>query len=161
MIHRYLAYGQWANRLMHDALAQVPQAVLEAPQPVVFGSILRTAHHILAMAQVWQAHLLGREHGHATRSPQVCLPLQEIAEQQARIDQWAMDYAAAISPEALGELVPFTFIGGPDAAMHRADMLMHGVNHATYHRGHIWAMLNAAGHGMPASDMPVFLALKG
>jgi uncharacterized damage-inducible protein DinB len=41
--------------------------------------------------------------------------------------------------------------------MTREAILMHVVNHATYHRGHIVAMLNGAGITLPNSDMPVFL----
>jgi hypothetical protein len=45
MIGLMLAYTRWASALVLDCLAEAPPALLEAPQAVVFGSILRTAHH--------------------------------------------------------------------------------------------------------------------
>jgi len=53
--------------------------------------------------------------------------------------------------------VHFTFIGGGDGVLSREDILLHVVNHATYHRGHITAMLNQMGVQPHATDLPVFL----
>ena len=41
--------------------------------------------------------------------------------------------------------------------MCRADILLHVVNHATYHRGHVAQMVNESGLPPPATDLPVFL----
>jgi len=53
--------------------------------------------------------------------------------------------------------VHFTFIGGGDGVLSREDILLHVVNHATYHRGHITAMLNQMGVQPQATDLSVFL----
>ena len=37
------------------------------------------------------------------------------------------------------------------------SILLHVVNHTTYHRGHITAMLNQMGVQPQATDLPVFL----
>jgi uncharacterized damage-inducible protein DinB len=57
MLNTYLSYGQWANRIVIDGLSGLSDAVLDARQPVVFGSIRRTFHHLLVIGQVWRAHL--------------------------------------------------------------------------------------------------------
>lgn len=51
----------------------------------------------------------------------------------------------------------FEFIGGGRGAMSRRDILLHVVNHATYHRGHVTAMLYQLGIAPPSTDLPVFL----
>lgn len=157
MLQTYLAYGQWANRIVMNRLSDLPDALLDAPQPVVFGSIRRTYHHMLVIAQVWQAHLLGRAHGHTSRDPGHPPPMARIGAELAALDAWFLDYGAELDADARAQMVPFTFIGGGDGAMTREAILMHVVNHATYHRGHIVAMLNGAGISMANSDMPVFL----
>jgi uncharacterized damage-inducible protein DinB len=55
-------------------------------------------------------------------------------------------------------VVRFPFLDGGEGEMSRAAILLHIANHATYHRGHIGAMLNAGGVRLPASDLPVYLA---
>jgi len=161
MLSRLMAYGQWANGLLHAGLAPLAPGLLDAPQPVVFGSIARTAHHVLVIGEVWRAHLSGAVHGYTSRSPQHCPPLSEIATRQAALDAWLVEYAAGLSAQAQSELVRFAFIDGGEGAMTRAEILLHLVNHATYHRGHIVAMLNAAGVSLPSSDLPVFLTQPG
>lgn len=159
MLETYLAYGQWANRLMFEGLARVPHPVLVAPQKVVFGSILQTAHHALAMSEVWRAHLTSGAHPYTSRIPDTCPSLAEIAARQSEIDFWYRAYALALDRDCLSESVPFTFIDGGEGAMRRDQILLHVVNHATYHRGHIVAMLNASGYSLPSSDLPVFLSV--
>jgi uncharacterized damage-inducible protein DinB len=80
-----------------------------------------------------------------------------MASALAELDAWFVNYGAGLDADALNESVAFTFIGGGDGVMTRAQILLHVVNHATYHRGHIVAMLNGAGISLPNSDMPVFL----
>jgi uncharacterized damage-inducible protein DinB len=41
--------------------------------------------------------------------------------------------------------------------MTRAEMIMHVVNHATYHRGIVSEMLYQVPVAAPATDLPVFL----
>lgn len=154
MIVQMLAYGQWANGLLLDGLARLDNGLLDAPQPVVFGSIRLTAQHLMVMGEVWRANMLGLRHGVTSRNPSQPLPLDEIAARLRAVDAWALDYA----PRAdLGESLRFDFIDGGSGAMARGMVLLHLVNHGTYHRGHIVAMLNGAGVCLPNSDLPVFL----
>jgi uncharacterized damage-inducible protein DinB len=61
--------------------------------------------------------------------------------------------AAQLRPEALAEVVCFEFGGGGHGEMTRAEILLHIVNHGTYHRGLVSDMLCQA----PADNFPVFL----
>jgi hypothetical protein len=82
MIDTMLATRAGPTRWCWIAWPKPPPALLEAPQAVVFGSILRTAHHGLLIGEVWRAHLLGTAHGHTSRNPADCPPLAEIATRQ-------------------------------------------------------------------------------
>jgi uncharacterized damage-inducible protein DinB len=45
--------------------------------------------------------------------------------------------------------------------MRRSDILLHVVNHATYHRGHIAMMMYGLAGSVPTTDLPVFLREAG
>ena len=60
-------------------------------------------------------------------------------------------------PTAHAEVVDFRFVDGGAGAMTRGDMLLHVVNHKTYHRGYVADMLYQAGSRPPVMDLPVFL----
>jgi uncharacterized damage-inducible protein DinB len=153
MLTRYKA---WADGALLAAVRALPEAELTAPQPIVFGSLLRTLHHVQAMDAVWRAHLLGEPHGYATRDPEDCPALDALAARQAELDRWYVDYAEALSDTA-DETVAFEFIGGGRGALSRREILLHVVNHATYHRGHVADMLYRFGVAPPTTDLPVFL----
>jgi uncharacterized damage-inducible protein DinB len=155
-LHTLARYKAWADELLYGAIAKAPSDLLTAPQPIVFGSLLRTLNHVHAMDIVWRAHLEGRPHGLKTRNPE-SPPFESLRDAQKEMDAWYIDYARHLSGPAAEEVVHFTFIGGGAGAMSRGDILLHVVNHATYHRGHVADMLYRTGLNPPTTDLPVFL----
>lgn len=158
MLTRYRA---WADGLLFQALANVPEASLTAPQPIVFGNLLRTLNHAYCMDQVWAAHLQGVPHGFTSRNPEACPSFDALRTAQADIDDWYVRYADSLDAQACEEVVRFTFIGGGEGEMRRGDILLHVVNHATYHRGHVAMMMYGMSVPPPTTDLPVFLREAG
>ncbi|QGX40539.1 DinB family protein [Permianibacter aggregans] len=150
-------YKAWADNLFLSTVATVSDANLTAPQPIIFGSLIRTLHHAYAMDYVWQCHLLGKPHGLTSRNPEHCPSFDELASKQRQINEWFVDYANSATEQALNETQTFAFIGGGTGQMARREMLLHVVNHATYHRGHAAGMLYQMGVSPPTTDVPVFL----
>ena len=150
-------YKAWADDLFLSAVSAVPHDQLTAPRPIVFGSLIRTLNHSRLMDYVWQCHLLGRSHGLTTRNPEDCPGMAELAASQRELDEWYVDYADSLNDSELAEPVEFEFIGGGAGRLSRRDILLHVVNHTTYHRGHAADMLYPMGILPPTTDLPVFL----
>ena len=151
-----LAYRRWADETLFEALAALDPALLTAPRPIVFGSILQTLDHVRIMDEVWRAHLAGEDHGHRSRNPAAGPTLPEIVDAQRRVHVWFADYAASLAPVAFDERVHFDWIDGGRGDLTRAQILLHVANHGTYHRGHVAALLYATGVSPPTTDLPVF-----
>lgn len=81
-------YRAWADRLLYQSLAALPAPDLARPQPIVFGSLLRTLHHVYCMDQVWMAHLQGVAHGFTTRNPDDCPDFEALRTAQVVMDEW-------------------------------------------------------------------------
>jgi uncharacterized damage-inducible protein DinB len=96
-------------------------------------------------------------HGLTTRNPEQCPSFDELDYMQREMDAWFVSYADGLAASAMDEAVEFTFIGGGAGVMSRAEILMHVVNHTTYHRGHIADMMYATEVPPPTTDLPVFL----
>jgi uncharacterized damage-inducible protein DinB len=62
-----------------------------------------------------------------------------------------------LTEQAHDESVPFTFVDGGAGIMTRGEMLLHVVNHKTYHRGYVADLLYQIGSRPPVMDLPVFL----
>lgn len=150
-------YSAWANDRLFGALKQLPAAELLASRATGFGNMLRTLNHAYVVDLIWQAHLQGRPHGFSSRNTEATPTLEELCAAQGQIDIWYIEYADAMSLEALDEIVHFTFIDGEASAMTRGDMLLHVVNHKTYHRGYVADMIYQVPARPPGMDLPVFL----
>ena len=150
-------YKAWADDVFLSVVSNVPRSELTAPRPIFFGSLIRTLHHSYAMDYVWQSHLLGKPHGLTSRNPEQCPEMEELAALQRGIDGWYVKYAASMSDAELGEIIEFEFIGGGRGSMSRRDILLHVVNHTTYHRGHAADILYHLNIFPPTTDLPVFL----
>lgn len=160
-IRLLMRYKAWADDLFLSAVSSLPADLLTTPHPIVFGSLIRTLHHVYAMDFVWQCHLLGRPHGLTTRNPANCPDVEELGLLQRAIDAWYVAFSESMSDDELAEVVEFEFIGGGLGRMSRLDILFHVVNHTTYHRGHAAALLYGHGVSPPTTDLPVFLASAG
>jgi uncharacterized damage-inducible protein DinB len=102
MLSRYVA---WANDRLYEVLADLPGLELTKPRPIVFGSILRTLHHVYAMDLVWRAHLQGTPPGFTTRNPEECPPFADLRAAQKEIDQWYIQYTRNMQESGGGEIV--------------------------------------------------------
>ncbi|HEY9029797.1 MAG TPA: DinB family protein [Kangiella sp.] len=150
-------YKAWADDLLLSALSSLSDTELTAPRPIIFGSLIRTLNHTYQMDHVWKCHLLSKPHGLTTRNPEDCPELEELIVGQRSIDKWYVDYADTIAENELDEIVEFEFIGGGTGQMNRRDILLHVVNHTTYHRGHVAGLLYQLNVSPPVTDFPVFL----
>ncbi|MEL6825510.1 MAG: DinB family protein [Pseudomonadota bacterium] len=149
-----LAYKRWANFRVFDALKAVPDSTLSKPQKIKFGSIIATAQHVLNMDVVWRARLSGEDHAIRSRTPNSVLPIERLSIEQERLDVWFLNSLVDVN---LDQIVRFTFLDGQRGEMSASDILIHVVNHGTYHRGHIADMLYDDDVVPPITDYPVFV----
>ena len=76
---------------------------------------------------------------------------------QRAIDDWYIGYADALTQAGLDETVSFTLIGGNPGTMSRGDIVLHVVNHTSYHRGWVADLFFQVPKHPPTTDLPVYL----
>ncbi len=153
----FARYRAWADTLTFEAVAALPPGEAAKQRTTLFKSIIGTLNHTYLIDCVWQAHLEGRDHGFNARNLVLHAELPELWRAQQAMNRWWIDWSAAQSPASLAESVRFRFIGGEESAMTRGAILLHVVNHASYHRGWVAEMFFAVPAPNPATDLPVFL----
>jgi uncharacterized damage-inducible protein DinB len=156
-LRKLLRYRAWADGLTYDAVATLPEGAATASRATVFGNMLRTLSHTYVVDDIFQAHLQGRTHGYTSRNTPEPLSLAELWQRQRSMNDWYLNYAQALSAEQAAEVLTFQFIGGGEGRMSREEMILHVVNHATYHRGFVADMFYQVPAKPPATDLPVFL----
>ena len=150
-------YNAWANQQIFDAVAALPAGEAVKERQTLFKNMVHTLNHNYVIDQIWQAHLEGREHGFSARNTQEHPLLEVLWEKQQRIDDWYVTWSDTIAPEALCEEVHFTLIGGNRGVMTRAQILLHVMNHTTYHRGFVADLFYQVPARPPTTDLPVYL----
>jgi len=151
-------YNTWANQLIFDAVATLPEGEATKPRASLFKNMVHTLNHNYVIDLIWQAHLEGREHDFTARNTPGHPPLEELRTKQQVIDDWYIAWSDAQSEATLAQAVHFTLIGGNRGVMTRAEILLHIVNHTTYHRGFVAdLMYQVPGARPPTTDLPVYL----
>jgi uncharacterized damage-inducible protein DinB len=150
-------YNAWADRMIFDAVAALPEGEAGKDRKSLFKNIIHTLNHNCVIDLIWQAHLEGREHGYTARNTPDHPPLDELRRQQQAVDDWYIAWSDALSDAALDEKVNFTLIGGNQGVMTRGEILLHVVNHTTYHRGFVADLFYQVPARPPTTDLPVFL----
>jgi len=162
MITRELArmltrYKAWANDIVYATVKALPEGEATRPRPTHFKNMVHTLNHLYVIDCIFQAHLEGRAHGFTARNTPTHPPIDELHHAVQLLDRWYIDLSDRLSDLELAESIRFTFVGGGDGVMTRGQIVLHLVNHATYHRGFVGDMLNQASVVPPSTDMTVFL----
>ena len=150
-------YSAWANQLIFEAVSALPADEVTRPRTGAFRNIAYTLNHNYVVDQIFQAHLRGRPHGFTARNTPEAPALADLWAAQRVIDDWYISYSDAANEGELEEVIPFVFVGGGDGAMTRGEMILHVVNHTTYHRGYVTTCFYQIPARPPTTDLPVFL----
>ena len=150
-------YNAWANKLTFDAVAALPPGEATRERKSLFKNMVHTLNHNYVIDRIWQAHLEGREHGYAARNTPDHPPLDELWRAQQEIDAWYIAWADAQTDASLAERLTVTLIGGNRTAMTRGEMLLHVINHTSYHRGFVGDLFYQVPARPPTTDLPVYL----
>jgi uncharacterized damage-inducible protein DinB len=150
-------YNAWADEVIFEAVAKLPAGEATKPRQSIFKDMLHTLNHIYVIDRVFQAHVEGREHGYSARNTPGYPPLEELWRAQREMDRWLVDWSDRMSEPALAEKIAFAYIGGGEGLMSKGDILLHVVNHTTYHRGFVADFFCQVPARPPTTDLTVFL----
>lgn len=150
-------YKAWANGLTFRSVMELPQGEALKQRPTSFGNMVRTLNHVHVVDDIFRHHLQGLKHGYAMRNTDDTPALDALWESVQEMDRWYTEFVDACPDEDLAKVVHFEFVGGGQGAMTREQIVLHVVNHASYHRGFVSDMMYQVPFVPPANDLPVFL----
>lgn len=150
-------YNSWQNGQMAGAMAQLDEAALKAARGAFFGSILRTASHLLWGDTIWMSRFEGAEPPAVdiAQSPEMFGEFegwqQARLAMDARIEAWA---GRLVQGDIDRDLIWYSGLSKAEMRKPMSVLVVHLFNHQTHHRGQISAMLTAAGQKQGPSDLP-------
>jgi len=152
-------YNAWADRVLFDAITELPEGEIYKQTNTLFHSMIGTLNHNFQVDLIWQAHLLGKDHGFSSRRDVLHPDFAGLVRSQSEMNDWFVDWAKRQNSESLAEIAMFRFISGRQAEMQKGAILLHIINHKTYHRGWVAEMFFDAGAKPPDTDLCVYATL--
>ncbi|WP_100013153.1 DinB family protein [Lentibacillus sediminis] len=164
MEHRILQlynYHVWANNRFFETLKELPQTVYTQEIQSVFPSIAETLVHVYTTDTIYlgvmreksmneiQASIIQAQENTKGKGPGEMEALYaELTKQYKAFfnSQEDMDKAMAVVHPTFGQL-----------ETHLSELVQHVVNHGTYHRGNLTAMIRQQGYTSVPNDYIVYL----
>lgn len=152
-------YHTWANQTILGRIKELPSSVLSQEANSSFPTIAHALSHIYAVDKMWYLVLTGTGMREAF---QACMPVNDSRLYSA--DQYA-DIFARLSEQygdwfrSQTDLEQTILLDNPFAGIRQtrlSEIVLHVVNHGTYHRGNISTMLRQLGHASTMNDYALF-----
>lgn len=168
-IQALFRYNEWANAQVLRAVSAIPNAAfVHELHPLPEGSIRGVLTHIVWSEWIW----LQRWNGatdlvfqpadfarvpsdlvfHARDFPTV----DDLRPRFVTVGEDAARYLQSLTPEDLTKVVTYRTPGGAPWGRPLWRLLVHAVNHSTYHRGQVAVMLRERGYAPVPSDFVGF-----
>jgi uncharacterized damage-inducible protein DinB len=152
---RLYDYNSWANHRTLEACAQLSEEQFTRDLRSSFRSVRDTLVHIFLVEWLWLERWHGRspiKYPPATDFPNI----ESVRRRRAEVERNLLDYAASLTKEDLDRVISHTTTAGVPQAAPLWQMLQHLVNHGTYHRGQVAAMLRQLDAKPIATDLIFF-----
>jgi uncharacterized damage-inducible protein DinB len=147
-------YLCWADRLMVGAAGELPEEEYYKARGISLGSIHNLLVHLMAAEWIW----LQRWRGH---SPTRIESYEDYPTRTALEARWPevhaelREFLGGQTHESLAAPLAFRNIAGEASVVPLGQLMIHVVDHGSYHRGQLNTMIKQAG-GQPA---PAFYAM--
>ena len=156
LLQQYAAYNFWANKILLEKLAQIPDEILHKNMGSSFESIYKTLAHLMEVESIWWQRLKLQEH--------VQLPEKDSDENFTELSkklltlskQWS-EWVYDANEKNLTHVFGYQNTKKEFFKQPVNEVLLHLFNHQTYHRGQVITLLRQSGiDKIPATDFIVF-----
>lgn len=142
---KYTEFNIWANRKISDLIVLAGDEKTDLGQNSSFASIRQTWLHIYDAEFIWTSRLNKTEYNDWPPSKHFKGNTKEFVQVFLNASEKFSECIRSLPEEKLQQLLTYKTIAGKEFTNVIADVIMHVVNHSTYHRGQIITMLRGAG----------------
>lgn len=148
------AYNRWANGRLLAVAATLRHELLIRDLGASYASVWGTLGHILWAEWLWLGRWL--EPPCTGSNPLECSELGALRMRWAEIERQQLEFLRRLTAAELDRRISYENPPGTRWTYTLRQMLQHVVNHSTYHRGQVAAMLRQLGAVPPPTDYLVF-----
>jgi uncharacterized damage-inducible protein DinB len=156
---RQYDYHGWANDRMFRRLQELPPETVHQPLTSVFASVHEVLVHMYRVDTVWYYAMSGR-------AAEIMPRVQQIVEETRGLNAADMhslfrdlfeEVRGFLARQEADSVLSYSHPQYGTLHATYADIVRHIVNHGTYHRGNVTAMLRQLGHAGVPTDYVFYL----
>lgn len=151
----HLKFMKWADQTMLAALSQVPGDQVIEDLGSSFKSMFGTLSHVYLAEWVWIKRLQGDSTAKIT-DVEAPADLNALGTAWPALHQLWSDWSRSLSSEQWQTPLVLRSMQGTEFPLPYWQVVMHLVNHGSYHRGQVATMLRQSGIKPPGTDLVTF-----
>ena len=143
MLSKLTQYNLWANQITTGYVLKAGETIADIEQPGSFPTVRKTLLHIWDAQFIWLSRLQGTS---LTEFPSKSFKgnLAEACDGLLKSSQQFIDYVESLNGN-YDTVFAYHTLDGKKFENKVADIIIHAINHGTYHRGQIINLLRGAG----------------
>jgi uncharacterized damage-inducible protein DinB len=154
-IQALFRYSAWATEQVLDAVSRLPQADFTRDLKSSHRSVRDTLTHLLWSEWIWLERWKG-ESPTIVFLPEDFPSVESLRERIRAVAVERSAFLADLPIERLQHVLEYRNVKGETWRYPLWQQLLHVVNHSTYHRGQLAAMLRQLGAAPAATDLLVY-----
>lgn len=152
-------YTRWADLRMFEALSKLSPEQFTKDLGSSLKSVRDTVVHIVSAQWIW----LSRWNGIVPKgmwNPADYPDLLSIRAAREELGRELGDFVAAQTEESLAKPLTYKNLKGDTLSYPLGQLMLHYVNHSTYHRGQVTTLLRQLGAQPVSTDLVLYYAEK-
>ncbi|MGG1688938.1 DinB family protein [Heyndrickxia ginsengihumi] len=149
-------YHIWANQQLISHLKTLPSELFHTKVESVFPTLAETFGHIISVDYVWLSRINKEKPSKIQK-----WTFQTVAEVEKALSELKMKYKLMFQKEDdITRMVSYKNTKGELFTQTLFELIQHIVNHGTYHRGNLAAMIRQLGYQGTSTDYITFLRIQ-
>lgn len=149
------AYNRWANRRTMTSARQLSPHDFSRQLGHSHGSVQGTLVHILWAEWLWVQRWRG-ESPKRVFAPEEFGDIPAIETYWHDVERKQQEFIAQLRDDRMEERIAYVNMQGERWEYSISHMMQHVVNHSSYHRGQVVALLRQLGHKVQTTDFLVY-----
>jgi uncharacterized damage-inducible protein DinB len=150
-LNELFSHNYWARDRQLETCAELTQEQFLRPLANSFPSLRDTLAHLLAVEWLWLERWKGRS-PRVVMSPEELPTVAAVRERWQAVEQEMRQYLATLPAETLDQPMTCTSTRGNTWTYPLWRLMIHFLEHQTYHRGQVTALLRQLGIQPPKVD---------
>ena len=160
-INQLFNYTEWANGLVMNAAAVLPDESLHrdvcCSHQSIFGTLLHMAGAEWIWLERWNGRSPAKDEAWSQWTTESCPDLDTLKSRWMNVVGQRWRYVSELDESNLSRELPFKLLSGDSSSMRLVDQMQHVANHATMHRGQVVGMIRQLGIEPPSTDLIFYL----